>query len=132
MARATKAKRVRGISTAAAQVLALTAGKAGVVAALERGDVTAATVRKAAAEMREAGQEKPAGVLDAAADQVAPKSDRRGRSMPEVGEQRVYRAQATDDDGADAWIRVPVVLLGAGRGDGVLVTFRDGEISLTR
>ena len=129
---ATKAKakteaRSRGMSAAQIQVLALTEGATAVLAVLRDGRASAATARKAAESLT--ASPKVARVILAAADEVAPQGEGRGRTPPVVGEQRVYRAQALSDEG-DAWVRVPVSTLGAERGQGVLVSFLDGRIVL--
>ena len=53
----------------------------------------------------------------------------RGRPAAKVGESRTYKAQRVGD--GDAFIRLPVSLLNAGKGEGVRVTFGQGVITVT-
>lgn len=53
----------------------------------------------------------------------------RGRPAAKVGESRVYKAQQVGD--GDPFIRLPVSLLRAAKGEGVRVTFGDGVITVT-
>lgn len=53
----------------------------------------------------------------------------RGRPAAKVGESRTYKVQQVGD--GDAFIRLPVSLLRAAKGDGVKVTFGQGVITVT-
>lgn len=53
----------------------------------------------------------------------------RGRPAARVGEARTYKAQQVGD--GDAFVRLPVSLLGAAKGQGVRVEFGQGVIRVT-
>ena len=54
----------------------------------------------------------------------------RGRPAARVGDTRGYKVQQVGEDG-DAFIRLPVALLGSRKGDTVSVQFLDGVIKVT-
>lgn len=58
-------------------------------------------------------------------DTVGEVGEGRGRSAPEVGQTRTYKAQALKD--GSAFIRLPVESLGIGKGGSVEVVFVEGE-----
>ena len=70
-----------------------------------------------------------ARALAALADELAPESSgERGRPAAKVGDTRTYKVQQVGD--SDPFIRLPVSLLGLGKGGVVAVTFGDGVISV--
>lgn len=69
-----------------------------------------------------AGQPETAKALAALADSLAPESSgERGRPAAKVGESRGYRVQQVGD--SDPFIRLPVSLLGLGKGATATVVF---------
>lgn len=73
-----------------------------------------------------------AATLQAWRDSTFQASDgARGRPAVKVGESRAYRAQQVGDDG-DVFIRLPLSLLGAKKGDPVSCTFNaDRTVTVT-
>lgn len=71
-----------------------------------------------------------AAALAALADECHPGgTGERGRPAARLGDTRAYRAQQVGDDG-DVFVRLPVGLLGARKGQSVAVTFNDGSITV--
>ena len=94
----------------------------------ERDGIASATFDKAV-EMLSADTAK-ASALAALADECHPAgTGERGRPAARVGDTRAYRAQQVGDDG-DVFVRLPVGLLGARKGQSVAVTFLDGAINV--
>lgn len=67
---------------------------------------------------------------DFAADTFGGGGGARGKSAVKVGESREYSVQQVKD--GDLFIRLPVGLLGASKGTKVTVTFRDGDIVVSK
>jgi hypothetical protein len=112
----------------------LTGGLEGVIAEHQRG-ASQDTLLRALNELQTNSQ--PCGDLASYVAEVSGQgegletSGNRGRSAPQVGESRTYRAQQVGE--ADPFVRVPVSLMGVDKGGEVVTTFNpDGTVTLSR
>ena len=89
-----------------------------------------ATFEKAIGHLTAQGAEAKAKTLTNAMERLAPPAapgPGKGRRAPEVGDTRDYSTQQT---GSGTFVRIPVEMLGAEKGDCVRAVFQDGEIKL--
>jgi hypothetical protein len=77
-----------------------------------------------------AGREEAASLADLRDELHPAGTGERGRPAARVGESRTYSAQQVNDGAV--FIRLPVDLLGVGKGGDVKVSFADGRITVTR
>lgn len=120
----------------ALSMLALTKGEAECRKALSHDSVGSPHLiaQKAAVNLSTMGApSETVNMLNALAIAFTPKSDGQGRGRVALakGMTRTYRAQAVE--GSDSFIRLPVGVLGAFKGDEVKVRVNeDGSITVTR
>lgn len=123
---------VRKIRVTAQQVafLALTEGVQAVVALHNRpGAEIAPATFEAAVELLASQPETASALVNARADLFGDSAPgERGRPGAKVGESRTYKTQQVGD--GEPFLRLPVALLGALKGDSVTVTFGDGVITV--
>jgi hypothetical protein len=77
-----------------------------------------------------AGREEAASLADLRDELHPAGTGERGRPAAKVGDSRTYSAQQVNDGAV--FIRLPVDLLGVGKGGDVKVSFADGRIVVTR
>jgi hypothetical protein len=77
-----------------------------------------------------AGREEAAALADLRDELHPAGTGERGRPAAKVGDVRTYSAQQVNDGAV--FIRLPVDLLGIGKGGDVRVSFADGRITVTR
>jgi hypothetical protein len=117
------------ISNKDLQVAFLVNGIEGVQAMTADNVPAKATLQAAIDSLENLGQE--VAPLVAFMDTLHPAGDgSRGRSAPEVGDTRTYKAQVVKD--GEAFLRLPLSTLGALKGENITVAFADGQIVVTR
>jgi hypothetical protein len=119
----------------ALSMLALTQGENACRSALSADSVAAPEkiAQKAAVNLQTMGADQGViAMLNALAVEFTPaeSGQGRGRVALTVGMTRSYKAQALE--GSDSFIRLPVGVLGAFKGDEVSVTVEDGRLIVTR
>jgi hypothetical protein len=120
------ARKVR-ITSQQVAFLALTEGVGAVETLHGKPGCEIAPATFAAAVELLATQPETASALAALADSLCPESSgERGRPAAKVGESRGYKVQQVGD--SDPFIRLPVSLLGLGKGGVATVTFDNGVI----
>jgi len=116
-------------------MIALTQGEAECRAALAAPSVAGPDkiAQKAATQLAVmGGPQESVSLLNRLAREFAPEEsgNGRGRVALSVGMTRSYKAQAVE--GSDAFIRLPVGVLGAFKGDEVSVAVENGRLVVTR
>lgn len=100
------------------QICFLAKGLPSVRTAFQRGEVGITTMANAAEALGEKGAE-----LAAYVEAVKP---RRGRKPPTAGVSKSYKVQQ------QGWVRVPVSVLGASKGDSVIIRFESDSIIIIK
>ena len=90
--------------------------------------IAAATFAKAV-DLLEGKPEAASELADLAEELLPAGNGQRGRPSVAIGDSRSYRTQEVGDTGC--FIRLPVGLLGASKGEAVKVTFATGKITVT-
>lgn len=113
------------ISNKDIQVAFLVNGVPGVVDMCSDNVPAKATFQAAVDALENLGQD--VSLLIAYMDTLHPAGDgSRGRSAPEVGDTRTYKAQTVKD--GEAFLRLPLSTLNAMKGENITVAFEDGKI----